>query len=355
MKKDIHSFTEKKKLYAVIFGGRGYEHSVSRLGAANFISAAESCGFDILPIYIDKKGGFSVYLGKASDIADTDNELRADLLYETYPVRLGGRCGFLVSGKVLSVVRAVPLLHGDFGEDGCVQGALECAGINYVGAETVSGALMSDKSFSKAVAVSVGFRTLPWQTVTESDPIEDILLEAEQRIGYPVFVKPCRLGSSIGASSAKNPSELEASLRYAFSSADRIMIERALTGFRELECAYFNVGGTAVVSEPGEIVVPGGFYGYKEKYSEGYGVRLSARADIPNAVANEIKDMTLRLASAFGARHLARFDYFLDSGGSLYFNEVNSFPGMTGGSLYAAMLSESGVGFGDFVGRILTL
>ena len=353
MKKDIRDFFGKENLYAVIFGGAGYEHSVSRLGAANFISAAESCGFEILPIFIDKNGAFSVYLGEILDIADQECEIDGSLLFSTYPVRLGDESGFLVSGEVLSVRLAVPLLHGDFGEDGAVQGALECAGIRYIGASVFAGALTSDKAFSKAVAVCAGVRTLPWLTVTRSEKREDILRAVSEGIGYPVFIKPCRLGSSIGASRATCASELSKSLDRAFAVADRVMAERALTDFCELECAWLDVGDTHVIAHPGEISVPGGFYGYREKYSGRCGVRLFPRANIPPETAERIKAMTQRLAAAFGVRHLARFDYFLDRDGTVYFNEVNSFPGMTGGSLYAAMLAESGISFSDFIKKLL--
>lgn len=357
MKRSIDFFRECRELYAVIFGGRGCEHSVSRLGAANFISEAERCGFTILPIFVGKNGSFNLYLGEIEALAEVDEEIDSDVLYETFPVRLFGKSGFFIGGEVLSVVSAVPLLHGDYGEDGRVQGALDTAGIKFIGADTVSGAVMRDKSYTKAVASRLCVPTLPWITVSRDDfdgDIGKIRSRLLSEVGYPAFVKPSRLGSSVGASFALDGEELEAALQIAFSVADRVIIERALLSKRELECAYFSVGKTKLVSLPGEIAVRGGFYDYRRKYIDTSEVSLTPRGQIPSFVAEKIRSYTETLASALGARHIARFDYFLADDGEVYFNEVNSFPGMTKTSLYPAMLAESGIAFGSFIRILLT-
>ncbi len=357
MKRNIDFFKGCSELYAVIFGGRGYEHLVSRLGAANFISEAEKRGFCILPIFVGKNGSFYVYLGDVSDIDEVDKELDGDVLYETYPIKLSGKSGFFVGGEVLSVLAAVPILHGDYGEDGRVQGALDTAGIKFAGADTISGAVMRDKSYAKAVAASLFVPTLPWITAVRGDfgfDIEKIKSSVLSEVGYPAFVKPCRLGSSVGASCARTQGELEAALRIAFSVADRVIIERALLSKRELECAYFSVGKIHVISPPGEIAVRDGFYDYKRKYIDVSEVTLMPRAQISDLASEKIRSYTETLASALGARHIARFDYFLTDDGEVYFNEVNSFPGMTKTSLYSAMLAESGITFGSFIEMLLT-
>ena len=285
MKREISYYFGRDELYAVVFGGRGSEHAVSRMGAENFISVAQGLGFDILPIFIGKSGEFYVYLGSAADIECGFCEEDSSVLYPTYPVRLFGRSGFFACGSVISVVGAVPLLHGDFGEDGVVQGALETAGIKYVGADTVSGALMRDKTYAKSVALRLGVPTLPWLDFQKKDVdisgINEVVAEVARRIGYPVFVKPCRLGSSVGASLARTRGELFSSIELAFSVSDRIMAERALLSKRELECAYFDVGSTQIISEPGEVDLGGGFYDYRRKYLDTGSVKLIPKADIP--------------------------------------------------------------------------
>ncbi len=340
--------------YAVIFGGAGYEHFVSRLGAENFISAALRCGFDILPIFIDKNGDFYVYSGDISDIADIEKELDIRELTPTFPIRLGGECGFYVRGNIMPVALAVPLLHGDFGEDGRVQGLLSSAGIKFVGADTLSGALSSDKAYTKAVAESIRVPTLPYLTFARSKTrFSDAASCVEERIGYPAFVKPCGLGSSVGASCAMDCVGLRRSLELAFSVAERVIVERALIRPRELECAYFDVGGTHAVAHPAEISVRDGFYDYETKYFNADNVTLHTVADLPRDTVTKIKEYTEALASALSVRHIARFDFFLTEDGELYFNEVNTFPGMTKSSLYSAMLAECGITFESFIEKLL--
>ena len=340
--------------YAVLFGGAGYEHSVSRLGAENFISAAMRCGFDILPIFIDKNGDFYVYSGDISDIADIENELDNNELTPTFPIRLRGECGFFTRGKIMHVELAVPLLHGDFGEDGRVQGLLASAGIKFVGADTLSGALTSDKAYTKAVADSIGVPTLPYMTFTRGKGCtKDAVSSVARRIGYPAFVKPCGLGSSVGASCAMDGEGLLRSLELAFAVSDRVIVERALMHPRELECAYFDVGGTHIVAHPAEISVREGFYDYDTKYFNADNVTLHTVADLPQDIAIKIREYTEALASALSVRHIARFDFFLSASGELYFNEVNTFPGMTKTSLYSAMLDACGIPFESFIEKLL--
>ena len=341
-----------------MFGGAGAEHGISRLSAGGFVAEAERLGYCILPIFIDKNGDFFVYTGDTSEISRIDRELDRDALVPTFPIRMGGKCGFLCRGRVIAVELAVPVLHGDFGEDGRVQGLFECAGIPIVGADTVSGAVMSDKAHAKAVAVSAGVRALPWITLTRESYLEDkdaAVSTVCDLIGLPAFIKPTGLGSSIGASAAFSRGEVRESLELAFSVAGRVMAEPALESRRELECAYFDMDGRSVITHPAEVSVSDGFYGYDKKYFNTDGVRLAVCAEIPDSVAALIRESTARLAQAFGARHIARFDYFLAEDGTLYFNEVNSFPGLTAGSLYTKMLAECGIGYADFVRAMLTV
>ena len=348
LKNFIHEILEKRPV-ALFFGGRGYEHDVSRLGAANFIEKALSSGRELLPVYIDKRGDFFIFCGDIYEIGNISKEIPDGSLLAVSPLRACGKSGLLFDGNIIEISLAIPLLHGDFGEDGTIQGLFTSLGIEFVGADTVSGAVMLDKAYSKAVAESVGVPVLPYLVFLKDGfcarEAESLVRE---KIGYPAFVKPSRLGSSVGASLVLSEDQLLDSINCAFSVSDRIMVEVGLTDKRELECAYFKVGEKKIISHPAEISVKSGFYDYKKKYSEG-GAELCSYADVDVGIASLISKYTEKLASILGARHIARFDYFLTSSGEIYFNEVNSFPGMTSGSLYCDMLSESGLRMDSFI------
>ena len=343
---------------ALLFGGAGYEHSVSLASAAGFLALLPSGVPMPLLVYISRSGEFFIYSGDADRIADISPEASADLLLPTYPVRLFGSGGFFVNGEVLPIKRALVLMHGDYGEDGRIQAALELAGIEHSGADSISSALMADKAFSLAVARSVCVPTLDYLSFDLDLSLDldsliygRVIPRAEESIGYPVFVKPCRLGSSFGAGGAENRTELYRAIRRAFAYADRIMLQPMLKDKREIECAYFGTAsGEITVSYPGEVLV-GGFYGYDEKYGNN-DIKITPRADIDSSVAEEVMRYTRLLAAEMGARGCARFDYFL-VGEKIYFNEVNSIPGMTERSLYPSMLAESGVSPERFSSELL--
>ena len=345
---DGKSFLKDKK-YVLLFGGSGYEREVSIAGAYEFLKAAENSGLDFLPIYINSSGDFYVFIGKADDVLKIERNKSRKMLIPTSPVKLSGKGGFLLDGAVISPKFVFPLLHGDYGEDGVIQGLLAALGIDFFGADNFTGAIASDKVFSKIIARSVGVPTLPEITVTDEMNYEDILREIDNTFGFPVFVKPARLGSSIGASLAKSKQQFSKSLKKAFSVAKRIMIEPALLDKRELECAYYNVGERKIITPPAEVSISGGFYDFKLKYKSSDGVRLIPKADVDESVKSKIVDCTDKLAKALAVRHIARFDYFLSTDGNVYFNEVNTMPGMTSSSLYSVMLGGEGLNFTDFI------
>ena len=344
---------KKSPLYAVIFGGRGCEHSISCISGANFISVAVRCGFEILPIGITPSGEFLIYLGECSKIKDGSWLFDRECQVPTYPVRLPSGSGFLAGGELIFVERAVPVLHGDYGEDGTVQGALTTAGIDFAGCDTVASAVSVDKAYSKAVAASLGIPTLPWITFSDGRcETEKAIALAEEKIGYPMFVKPCRLGSSIGACAAYCKEELICAIKSALTYENRIMIERALVEKTELECAYFELGAKQIITPPSEIKIKNGFYDYDTKYKSNT-ASISVRANVSDSIRESLCAYTERLACELSVGEIARFDYFLDGNGNVYFNEVNTLPGMTESSLYLAMLGESGVSDAEVVSSLL--
>ena len=313
---------ETRKTVALIYGGRGFESEVSLRGEKNIRPIIEK-NYDCLPIFIDKEGRW-LYEGG-----------------ELFLANIGGRGGFFCpkSGKFYAVDCAFPLLHGDFGEDGIVQGGLECASIPYVGCDVSAGAVCRDKAFLKAAANQLNIPTLPYLLAIKGE--EDIKARAEKEIGYPMFLKPSSLGSSVGASPVRDESEFLGALDSAFLLCDRVIIEPMLEEKRELECGYFNALGKEIYTDVGEIICDG-FYDYDSKYGNAPSIKAIVSAKVGETVNRKIKEYARRLVRFLGIRSLSRIDFFL-SGDRIYFNEINTMPGFTDGSLYARLIAAAGI------------
>ena len=220
---------------ALIFGGRGYEREVSMRGADNLYRLIPKERYDVTAVFIDPSGSFLAPECDAlpSQIARGEAPVR-----EVYPIQRGGCGGLGFDGGFLPIDAAFPLLHGNFGEDGTVQGALECAGIGYVGCDTVASGAARDKMTVKAIASVLGIPTLPG-VLCQRGEVSEATARAEALLGYPMFVKPTRLGSSIGAGVANDGRELRSALEHALSLDGRAVIEKRIEIEKELECAYF--------------------------------------------------------------------------------------------------------------------
>lgn len=317
----------KKTTVALIYGGRGYESEVSLRGAENIRPIIEK-NYRCLSVFIDKDGRW---------------------LFDGKEVLLK-KGGIVVEGEYVGIDCAFPLLHGDFGEDGRVQGALDCASIPYVGCDTTVSGICRDKFVVKSVAKSLGIPTLPCILGLKSEGIDKIVTESEEKVGYPAFIKPTALGSSVGASSAADRDELIAALKNAFSLSGRVIIEPCLALKRELECGYFGAKGKELFTKCGEILCDG-FYSYDKKYSSPE-IKILPRAEVGEEINAKIQDYAAMLVRALGIRGLSRIDFFL-SGDSLYFNEINSMPGMTKASLYPKMIESAGISLGESIDLLI--
>lgn len=326
----------KKKNVALIFGGAGREHDVSALGAKNLLTLIDRSRFNPYPVSIDRRGVWHTATDKT----------------EVYPAPTRGR-GVLRSrtGDVRIDV-AFPLLHGDFGEDGRVQGALECAGIPYVGCGVLAGAAAADKILTKQLAASLGIPTVRgiYFTLPTAAPIARVI--AEEEVGYPMFIKPSGLGSSVGCSLVRCPDEFDAAFRLAAELDERILVEEYLEGVREIECAYLNSPTRGEIFAPPGEVFARGVYTYREKYGRASSARTAARANLPPTAARKIETASRELVRALGIRQLARIDFFL-VGGEVYLNEINTMPGFTRSSLYAAMMESVGISGTELVTQLI--
>jgi len=313
-----------KKHIALLFGGRGREHEVSLAGYKTLRRHLDSQKYRVTDIFIDKNGDFY--------IENTDGEK-----YPTYPVRLLGKSGFLHGSKLITPDVVFPLLHGDFGEDGRVQGLLECSGLPFVGEGTRVGALASDKAYTKAVAERLGIPVSPYLVFRGGISGEDAERAVSKTLPYPVFIKPTGLGSSFGAASAGSRAEFLAAYSAAASLGD-VIVEGLIGNKRELECAFLYYKGERVVTPPAEILLTG-TYGYREKYK--LGTRTKTVADVTPEISRLAREYSLRLVSEIGIFSLSRIDFFL-SGDKLIFNEINTLPGLTEDSMYLKMLRTAG-------------
>ena len=312
-----------QKRILLLYGGASSEHEVSLMGYEYVSSLLKNTEYDILPVYVNRAGEW--YIGGEGG-ARAHLCARDGSLYTEY--------GFI------RVDAAIPLLHGEGGEDGKIQGALDTAGIPYVGADATASAVCIDKYYTKAIAESLGIPTVPSVLFSKNVDTRDAYSICLERLGLPMFVKPTRLGSSVGAYPVHSKNDFFTCFPLAMDKGgSKVIVEKLVGDKRELECAYYSAGGHTLISEPGEVLIDG-FYGYREKY--GGTTHIVPTADIDRTVADTVKGYAEGLAEALGLRHLGRIDFFL-SGGEIYFNEVNTFPGFTKDSLYPRMLEASGI------------
>lgn len=338
-----------KRKVALLFGGRGAEHAVSCMSGASILSAIEN-EVDLLPIAIDKDG--STYLYRDSRDMLKNGVLTLEHSIPISLVRQGGVCGGLTAEGFYPIEVALPALHGDFGEDGVVQGYLATLGIPFVGTPTLGGAIANDKAITKMLAATVGIPTLKGCLLSPELSFADAKATVRSVLGvdYPYFVKPNARGSSVGASVAKDDASLRAALAAAAAHGE-ILVEPYLASITELEIGYLCANGKQLLTPIGAISSPGGFYDYEEKYAS-HTAHIRSTTPLDESVACAVRRHALALIRLLGVRDLARIDFFLSDNGALYFNEINPFPGFTGESLYPILAKN--IGF-DYKTLLLTL
>ena len=329
-----------KKSVALIFGGEGAEAEISVRSAANLYSYIDKSMYRVLPIFITREGEWHL----TDSITDTEHGYSC-----VYPVRLNGRSGLLRGDEIITIDAAIPLLHGDFGEDGRIQGALDAAHIRYVGCGVAAGAACADKILTKIIADGLGIPTAEW-TWSDGDA-DSARAAAEARLGYPMFIKPATLGSSIGAAAVTCPDEFTAAYNTA-ASYGRVLIERLIPVEYEVECAVLQHGGELLINPGGTVETDGAFYGFEAKYN-GVNSPKTSHGVEESPIRHKIAKMARRLAEAIGIRHMARIDFFVARGGEIYFNEINTIPGMTATSLYPSLTEEMGLSRGEFINLLL--
>ena len=341
-----------KKRVAIICGGRSSEHEISCISAGGVLGAIDRTRYEPILIGVTKAGKWVLIPeGHSMDISGTT----LPSVPEFAPAVVADVAGFTSGGKNLAIDIVFPLLHGPFGEDGTIQGLLEIADIAYVGSGVLASAVAMDKSFAKPIFASHGIATAPGLVVKKSDwnnRSAEITKEVSD-LGYPVFVKPARGGSSRGTSKVKSESELLTAVLEAFTFDPKIMIESAIVG-SEIECAVLEIDGQPQASIVGKIVIDSKyeFYDFEAKYLDG-ATDIELPAPITATSAEAIRKAAIAAFTALGCSGLARVDFFLTSSGQVIINELNTMPGFTSTSVFPKMWAASGVSYTEVISHLL--
>jgi D-alanine-D-alanine ligase len=326
----------KRVRVAVIAGGRSSEHEISVASARSVIEALDPDRYDVQTIQIARDGRWALDSGATRELGRS--------VAETLPVPTGSPPETL--GQVDVVL---PILHGPFGEDGTVQGLLELAGVPYVGAGVTGSALCMDKDLFKAVCRDKGIPVTRSVTVRNGD-------RPENPFGYPVFVKPARLGSSVGITKVREEAELDDAVALAWRHDEKVLIEEFVVGV-EVECGVLG-NREPVASLPGEIVAHGfsgvDWYDYSAKYEEG-GMDLIIPPRIPEEASERVQQLSVEAFVATDCEGMARADCFVREDGEVLVNELNTIPGFTATSVYAELFEASGVPYPELLDRLIEL
>ena len=341
---------------ALLFGGRSAEHDVSVISAGNVFRALDPSRYDTIPIGITRSG---VWLLSSLN----DGAFPAAIPKSGPRVALvpggAGQLAILseTDGAAPDLSRSVdvvfPVLHGPFGEDGTVQGAAEIAGVPYVGSGVLGSAAAMDKDVAKRLMRDSGLPIARFLTFAQGDAPSFDAVAA--KLGRPLFVKPARLGSSVGISKAGTREEFAKAIAEAFRHDRKILVEEYIRG-REIECGVLEgEDGSLTASPPGEIVPSNrhGFYTYEAKYLDEEGAAIKVPADLASGVSDKVRKLSIEAFRALGCEGLARIDFFLREDGSLVINEVNTLPGFTNISMYPKVMGALGISYAELVDRLI--
>ena len=369
----------KRLRVAVLYGGRSGEHEVSLASAAAVLANLDRKKYEPVGVRLEKDGRWILAdrLPSASSAAEVIEQSRLDgartrggrevllpprpasdtllVLNRQSDSSDGGSAGVTLTGLGVDVV--FPVLHGPYGEDGTIQGLLELANVAYVGCGVLASAVGMDKLLMKTVFRASGLNVPDWVPIERSTWERDksgCTAQIEQQLGYPLFVKPANLGSSLGISKVTSRAELGPAIEHAAEFDRRIVVERAVPNAREIECAVLG-NGDPQASIAGEILPSREFYDYEAKYIDA-GSRLEIPAVIDAATMSEVQHQAVRAFRAIDGAGLARVDFLLNRAtGELFLNEINTMPGFTTISMYSKLWQASGQDYPVLVDRLIAL
>jgi D-alanine-D-alanine ligase len=357
---------------AVVFGGRSGEHEVSVMSARAILDKLDRDKYEVTALYVSRDGQWLPPATAKKQLATTNvKELKTQGFAENDALALiPGACD--KPGRWEGKTEAIgqmdilfPVIHGTYGEDGTLQGMLEMADIPYVGAGVLASALGMDKSLMKAACLAAGLPVLPahtllrsaWEQLKDDAQRADALLEKIESVaGYPAFVKPCNLGSSVGISKVRDRAELRRGIDEACRFDRKILIEKGLNSPREIELAVLG-NDHPEVSVPGEIVHNADFYDYQTKYFETDGQKIMIPAELAPGLAEKFQKLAIETFQALDLNGLSRVDFLLDAAGDgeIYLNEVNTMPGFTPISMYSMLWKATGKEYANLLDELIAL
>lgn len=346
---------------AILFGGISSEHSVSCVSAASVLHHLDKNKYTVYAIGITKEGRWFYYPDYNENRIKDGSWTRENNLIPAVlsPDRQTHGLWLLRDGQAESVYLdcVFPVLHGVGGEDGTIQGLLSIAGIPYVGCNTAASANAMDKSLTKILVDRAGIRQAKYALVRKQDfsrdPVAEIKTVAETILTYPMFVKPCSQGSSVGVTKANTMEELQKGLQEAFVYDDKALVEEFIDG-HEIECAVLG-NDNPIASTVGEIAPTQMFYTFDAKYHD-ESSQLYIPARISERQIETVRETALRVYTALGCSGLSRVDFFCTyRDGEIIFNELNTIPGFTSISMYPKLFDAVGVGYTELLDRLIIL
>lgn len=343
--------SQPRKTIGLLFGGRSAEHEVSKLSAANVLRALDPDRYDIVPIGIGRDGRWLLCdNGNGGGRGAQSLEIPEGAPQVALLPGGGGETLVLEGGspsRYLRLDAVVPVLHGPNGEDGTVQGLLELANVPYVGSGVMGSAAGMDKDIAKRLLRDRGLPVVPFLTLTSRTRV-DYRTAVDELGTTDLFVKPANMGSSVGVSRASSDGEFDKACEKAFRYDGKVLVERSVTGAREIECSVLEDAAGEVRASPLGEIVPAdshGFYSYDAKYIDADGALLRIPAELAQAQALRIRELAIETFKALACEAMARVDFFLDpkDDDGLFVNEVNTFPGFTAISMYPKLWEAGGL------------
>ncbi|HZD80972.1 MAG TPA: D-alanine--D-alanine ligase family protein [Actinomycetota bacterium] len=352
-----------RRRVAIVFGGRSAEHEISCISARSVMDALDPDRYEIVPIGVTKDGRWQLVPGgppalpadPATALPQVGDASGPEVSLDQEP---GARALVAEDGSRTPIDVVFPVMHGPYGEDGSIQGFLEMAGVPYVGAGVLGSAVGMDKAVQKVLFREAGIPVVEHEVVREREWQEDREAVGARagHLGYPMFVKPAALGSSVGIRKIHGVQELSSAVDEAFRYGRKVVLERSVEGAREIEVAVLG-NDDPVASVAGEIVPAGGheFYDYEAKYVDEHGANLLVPAELPPGALDEVQRLAIAGFRAVECSGMARVDFFLLSDGSLLLNEINTIPGFTRISMYPKLWEASGLAYPALIDRLVEL
>ncbi|MBE5816696.1 MAG: D-alanine--D-alanine ligase [Clostridiales bacterium] len=339
----------------IIFGGRSGEHDVSLMSARSVLENIDNEKYNVHKIGITKRGSWKLFKGELSLMTDGDWESQSDDIVFPPDPKYGGYLN-ITTGEAVKLDVVFPVMHGPFAEDGTVQSVFELARVKYVGSKVLGSAVAMDKVVAKQIFSYSGIDQCAFEEVRlyeyERDP-RGVCQRLSSHLGYPMFVKPANMGSSVGISKVNAEDELVKALVEAFKYDDKLVVEENVD-CREIECAVIGDGDNVYASTPGEIIPAKEFYDYEAKYDDNFDSLINIPAQLPCDVIETIRVLAVKAYRALNCAGLSRVDFFYKKDGSgILINEINTLPGFTKISMYPKMMIADGMTYKGLISRLI--